>query len=346
MGLEAWRRVVRGITKRSEAELLKLEDKVLSPTPVTRNSDLLMALVRWEGALKEYVNAGGEGISEKRRRGGVLRILPDSLREKVIWDLGEDKSSDEIIEWLRLRLRSSSSWGEVPRDGPRTTALLEDEVDEDVYDEEMMTELNALQPGASRDEIAAVFQRALRRRPGAAPPRRRPGVQPQTRGPGFASTFGAPRAPPRSREDVRCANCLKKGHSAFECLEPKVAKRKCFECGEDTHMARNCPNKKTGNTRPANILQRDHAFCVDDEDGFIPVQRRRAAAAQARPTPVTLDDYVPKSVFTKMAVAEMQEALKQEAMKEYTDGDDDEDRPGDSQHNALRVNLGLSFCFF
>ncbi len=286
MGFEAWRRVVRGITKRSQAELLKLEDKVLSPTPVSKNSDLLMALVRWEGALKEYMNAGGEELSEKRRRGGVLRVLPELLREKVIWDLGEDKSSEEIIEWLRTRLRSSSSWG----DGPRTAALIEDDFEEEEYDEEMMTELNALQPGASRDEMVAVFQRALRRRPGAFRPRRPKSQPPRSQS-----------QPPRSREDVRCANCLKKGHSAFECREPRVAKRKCFECGEEDHMARNCPNKKTGNTKAANTLQRDaRTMCVQDEDGFMPVQRRRAAALRPGPAPVTLEDYVPKSVFTQM----------------------------------------------
>ena len=179
MGFEAWRRVVRGITKRSQAELLKLEDKVLSPSPVTKNGDLLMALVRWEGALKEYQGAGGEDLSAKRRRGGVLRILPEHLREKVIWDLGDDKSAEEIIEWLRLRLRSSSSWGETGR----IAALVEEEVDDDTLDEETLEELNALQPDAGRNEIAAVFKRALQRRPGA-PQRRRPGGPP-------------PRAPPR-----------------------------------------------------------------------------------------------------------------------------------------------------
>ena len=68
---------------------------------------------------------------------------------------------EEIIEWLRLRLRSSSSWGE----GTRTAALVEEEFDEEALDEETMTGLNAIQLGAGRDEVIAVFQRALQRRP-------------------------------------------------------------------------------------------------------------------------------------------------------------------------------------
>ena len=57
-----------------------------------------MAIEQWEGALKRYLDAGGEELSVKRRRGGLLRLLPEKLRERVIWDLGEDKPADVIIE--------------------------------------------------------------------------------------------------------------------------------------------------------------------------------------------------------------------------------------------------------
>ena len=241
MGFEAWRRVVRGITKRSQADLLKLEDKVLSPPAVAKEQDVLMAIVRWEGALKEYQTAGGEELSDRRRRGGLLRMLPINLRNKVIWDFGADKSTEATIEWLRERLRATSSWG----DGGQPVAAIEVN-DDDVIEDEWMAELHALEPGAGMEQIAAVFKNALQRR---GPPgvRRAPQSRvPQSRA--LQSQSGprqaAPRAPPRNRGDLRCANCLKKGHPAAECEAPTVARRKCFECEQDGHLARNCPNKR------------------------------------------------------------------------------------------------------
>ena len=98
MGFAAWRRVLRNISQRTRAELLKLEDKVLAPLQVTKPGEILMALERWELALKTYRDAGGEPLSQKRTQGGVLRLLPEAIRDKVIWDFGDDRTHDEIIE--------------------------------------------------------------------------------------------------------------------------------------------------------------------------------------------------------------------------------------------------------
>ena len=61
---------------------------------------------------------------------------------------------------------------------------------------------------------------------------------------GPAARFGAP--PPRSRTDITCINCNRKGHTASECRQPKVEvkDRKCFLCDRVGHLARDCPTKK------------------------------------------------------------------------------------------------------
>ncbi len=290
MGFEAWRRVVNGVTKRSVADLLQLEGKVLSPVQVTKESDILMALVRWEGALREYQAAGGETLSEQRRKGGLLRMLPAVHRNKILWEVGDEKGPDEIIEWLRERLRATTSWS---GEAPHTVAAVEDEEDVDIEDE-----MHALQEaGATTEEIlAAVVRRFQRRAP------QRDARQRGTTRPGAAQ----PRGPPRNRDDLRCANCLKKGHIAAECKDPKVNKRCCFECEEEGHIAKFCPNKNKKD-RAANAItgNKIYAMCMDEE-GFVPVQRRRAApkhpraAAQRAPTASkkpTLGDFILKNTF-------------------------------------------------
>ena len=187
MGFEAWRRVVNGVTKRSAADLLQLEGKVLSPVQVTKESDILMALVRWEGALREYQAAGGETLSEQRRKGGLLRMLPAVHRNKILWEVGDEKGPDEIIEWLRERLRATTSWS---GEAPHTVAAVEDEEDVDIEDE-----MHALQEaGATTEEILAAVVRRFQRRPPQRDARQR-----GTTRPGAAQ----PRGPPRNRDDAR-----------------------------------------------------------------------------------------------------------------------------------------------
>ena len=64
---------------------------------------------------------------------------------------------------------------------------------------------------------------------------------------------GAGKQPPAANgsRPVKCANCLRDGHTAQECKQPKVdqAKRLCFERGLPNHQARNCPTK--GKNTPA-----------------------------------------------------------------------------------------------
>ena len=52
-------------------------------------------------------------------------------------------------------------------------------------------------------------------------------------------------SPPRDARDVRCPNCLEKGHTGRECKKPRkeMNARACFQCGELGHIARACPKQ-------------------------------------------------------------------------------------------------------
>ena len=296
-GFEAWRRIVRNVTRRSPAELMRLEGEVLSPSQCSRGGEILMALEHWEAAFKAYTDAGGEHISAKRLANGVMRVLPDTVRDKVIWDFGADKNAEEIMEWLRLRLRSTSTWL------PDGKAHLIDDEDperdiEDYLDDDALEELHALGYGCDADscsELNAVLHKVFQRR-GRVPLRQPPGRRtsgPGGRGPrapgedrrrpgGARISSGGPRerGPPRAREDLRCPNCLETGHSGFECKKPKVNERLCFQCRKPGHQARNCPDKPGPHAKTVESME-SHTFCLEENDGFIPIQRRR----QPRTTP-------------------------------------------------------------
>ena len=82
------------------------------------------------------MDAGGEELSTKRRRGGLLQLLPETLRNKIIWDLGEEQPSDVIIEWLQKRLRATNAW----QGKGQPAAMVESEAEDgaNILDEQAM----------------------------------------------------------------------------------------------------------------------------------------------------------------------------------------------------------------
>ena len=81
---------------------------------------------------------------------------------------------------------------------------------------------------------------------------KRPGGRGQSGGPARAAPG---EMPPRSRADMTCVNCNRKGHSASECRQPRVVKkgRKCFLCNKPGHEVKNCSNK--GQSQPVKAIE-------------------------------------------------------------------------------------------
>ncbi len=109
-GLEVWRRITEDFTKKTEAEQLNLEDAVVSPAVVTKPQDVSAALERWDTAYKAYTDAGGEPLTEKKKMGAILRLLPWVIKEKALWSYEEFKSSLDLRQWIRKKVRLLESW--------------------------------------------------------------------------------------------------------------------------------------------------------------------------------------------------------------------------------------------
>ncbi len=273
-GFEAWRKVLHDVVKKTRAEKIKMERIVLNPPQCSNIEQIPMALERWETAHKNYREAGGTALDDDRKKGALIGMLPWSLQEKVLWDFDDHKDVHSLVSWLKAKVRVTSSW----KAGGRETHVITDE-------DELREEIQALGAAPTEDQMVALFQnrRGLKPRDGTgwpSGPRGRPGQRED-------------KGPPRSKDDITCANCLKKGHPATDCPAPKVKRedRKCFECGEPGHEARRCPKRKP--RQPAKTVDTEPIpnLLITDDDGYIPVQRRRQARAQIQESlGITIED--------------------------------------------------------
>ena len=83
-GFEVWRTVVLATTQKSQAEVLRLEDSVLMPDRVRSASDIKKALVEWDALYREYTEAGGCPLSDHRKVGVLMRLLPTVLHDDIL----------------------------------------------------------------------------------------------------------------------------------------------------------------------------------------------------------------------------------------------------------------------
>ena len=83
-GLEVWRADVLATTQKSQAGVLRLEDAILMPDRVRNTTDIEKALVEWDAMYSEYTEAGGAALSEHRKVGVLMLMLPASIHEDVL----------------------------------------------------------------------------------------------------------------------------------------------------------------------------------------------------------------------------------------------------------------------
>ncbi len=312
-GLEVWRQVNQEVTQRTAAEVMGLEEAATCPSKlqVSRLSEVPQALVSWDAAVRDYLEAGGDALTPAKKVQAILKLLPQEVRIRALWEFDNFKEDPgKLRSWLRTKARLLQS---TPGAGAH---LFEDT---SIYSEETGDdELESLGENPTDGEICAFYRKKLNGPPGAKTwkqPLRQPA--PLRR-----------EVPPRDVRDVRCANCNKKGHTARDCGEQKRGPqdRVCFECWKPGHVAARCPAKKSGGRPEANSLNdapaRVSLNLLGSED-FVPSHRLknktwrapRAEPVKTRPTG-TLGDHM-GSVFQQLAAMEAHTA--REPLKERKD---------------------------
>ena len=113
-GLEVWRTVFLATTQKSQAEVLRLEDSVLMPDRVRSANDIENALVDWDALCRESIEAGGGALSDHRKVGILMRLLPSVLRDDVLKEFGRfcNKPND-LRRWIRDRVQWPK-WSDSP----------------------------------------------------------------------------------------------------------------------------------------------------------------------------------------------------------------------------------------
>ncbi|MBV60664.1 MAG: hypothetical protein CMH65_05125 [Nevskiales bacterium] len=299
-GLEVWRVVNLELTQRTQSELLALEDAVLTPLRVTEMKDIDRALVAWDAALRNYLEAGGTDLSKHRQVGAIMRLIPVRVRDQALWEFDKFEGKPDVLRrWIRERTQWFTKADAGRPSGARAHVLENQEFDmPSLLDEDELHQMEAM----ADEELRAFIRRKLQQKTG------RPA----------GGTLRRDRAaPPRDKRDITCPNCLKKGHTSQECKAPKVAAsdRKCFECGEPGHISSKCPNRSRAQvlTEPAASDGPKPVWlgCVHDGDE-VPVHRRKrtpfhkAVVQPPRPQGCTLGDCMGRA-FAQLAELERSE---------------------------------------
>ena len=123
-GLEVWRVVNLELTQRTQSELLALEDAVLTPSRVTDMKDIDRALVAWDAALRNYLEAGGTSLSKHRQVGAIMRLIPVRVRDQALWEFDKFEGKPDVLRrWIRERTQWFTKADAVRPGGARAHVL-------------------------------------------------------------------------------------------------------------------------------------------------------------------------------------------------------------------------------
>ena len=291
-GIDAWRRLVRYIEhgKAIRLETLRREIKMLHLRQISSLEKVEEGVAEFDNTLQEYVLAGGTAPTKAERKSDLLAILPGEMRETLLWKASDDSEYEDfrdhvVAQTAKILLNRRKPIHAVEASpGPQG--------EDDGGDDDGFTNI------ASVDDLLAALNRLNR-----GGQRGRGQLQPRDRG---DRGRPAPTAPDTFRGKRKCPNCGEE-HAERRCPKPAipVSDRKCFECLEKGHSARDCPTKKKGNSiraivdRPTSEL---NGFFMVDDDGYQSVRPGRQARPRPMPTQATLGDFISPNPWDALSV--------------------------------------------
>ena len=302
-GFEAWRRITLPIAPRSEARLHEMHGDVHRPPSSKRLAEVMGDIDRWENMLVEFYRCGGEPLTDKTKVIIAMKMLPSttpaSLKMALKGIYCFEKFKDELRQNIKFledfsgpahmaQANMAAEYAAMSEAVSATDSSIP--VEPELGEAEEITErdlpafvMQSLSAADRQQLVLAVNQRRFQNRRGA--PGQKPGQPRRPR----------PSTPPRSAQDIKCANCGAPGHSAQACPKPRIPleERKCHKCGKTGHIASRCPDKQARANiaeavAPLAITDRPgRVLMITDDEGFTAVPFRRSA-----PPPPTVGDFV------------------------------------------------------
>jgi len=258
-GLETWRKLYDHISSGISLRYLVLRDQVNIPLTAKKAEDVPMVLADWEGKLREYVDVGGTAMGDYEKKMTMIKILPQSMRDNLLWRAMEQGTSYQLFrETVCSRVAETQYLSHQQQSQPRGAYNVTEQVSGEGMDEEAM----AMELKKRGFQVSRTSNLGGDRGGG-----------------GFANRR------PTVAGDVSCINCGSKSHATRDCTAPKVdpSKRPCFKCGKPGHLARDC--RSTGAPAHAAVEEDEVAMCVA-EDWQVPKSAVRTIRSKA-----TLGDF-------------------------------------------------------
>ena len=84
-GFDVWREVLKSIRSRSEIRRHEILSHLHRPPTAHKLAEVLMAIEKWDGTHREYVEAGGQPLPFEERRASLLQIHPPSFRQDAFF---------------------------------------------------------------------------------------------------------------------------------------------------------------------------------------------------------------------------------------------------------------------
>ena len=238
-GFDIWRKLMKVVRSRSEIRRHELLSQLHRPNTAPKLSDVLLALERWDGSLREYIEAGGQPLLFEERRAATLNILPAKFREDVFFRIPAMQESmagatmeqqDSAYHLLRAQLQRqvemTTQWAVMAgREQPLHVlpggSATGGEAESQPYDDT-----------AVWDDAWACFVYKGKGK----------GKGKSVKGKGKGKT-------------TICSNCGSKEHWTQQCPKPAVpwAERPCHNCGKKGHLSSGCPDRQK-QSRGANAL--------------------------------------------------------------------------------------------
>ena len=277
-GLEGWRLIIGEIRRGRDVHLAKLRDQIRSPQHISKIADVNSGITRFENAIAEYIDAGGERPSDQEMKSDLLNVLPGEVSVHVMWQVTDPTQSYHMFS-NHIRSQANSIVYHQGRRRGAPTNLVDDK-------EQAATDME--------EEINAVYRRWNTPRPGGGPRQAPPRREDQK---------GSPPGPrPGNDRPTKCVNCGEEGHMARDCPKPQVAfkDRPCYICGKTGHLARDC-RSRGGARQPARL--------VDDSTdvSFGGVVEYQESKPRPRPQLRTLDKFMPTKVQNAFEALAMQD---------------------------------------
>ncbi len=145
-GMEAWRILSRRFNPATPQKCVQLMTSIVT-MKVSHNNEVLHSLLKWETMIASLARDYKETPSEKMKVALMVRILPQSLQERIHEHLDRLTSYKEVYDKVVSLVQSSSKYGNDEMDCSWVGENSGYEYEEQLFEPNTLEEINALGAG-------------------------------------------------------------------------------------------------------------------------------------------------------------------------------------------------------